>query len=173
MHEKILFSALTLALISACSSNPQEDGNRSVGNMTVIEDQQMPATESAEFGNEASSPPSEAVAKATDDGTSIPPAIRGRWGITAADCTSTHGDAKGLLEIQPATMIFYESRGTLERISEHEPTRIRATFAFEGEGMSWQRDMILDAQDDGQTLIRKELGADAAPSPIAYRRCAH
>ena len=44
-------------------------------------------------------------------------------------------------------------------------------FAFEGEGMNWIRDMTLDVQDDGQTLIRREYGLDAAPGPIRYRRC--
>ena len=34
----------------------------------------------------------------------IPAAIRGRWGLTPADCTSTRGDAKGLLEIGPDTL---------------------------------------------------------------------
>ena len=36
----------------------------------------------------------------TGDGP-IPAALRGRWGMTPADCTSTRGDAKGLLEIGP------------------------------------------------------------------------
>lgn len=101
----------------------------------------------------------------------IPKPVQGRWGLVPADCTSTRGDAKGLLVIDPTTLKFYESRGTLGRVTERDASRIRATFAFEGEGQSWRRDEVLDAQDDGRTLIRRDYGEDAMVGPLKYTRC--
>ena len=101
----------------------------------------------------------------------IPAAAQGRWGLVPADCTSTRGDAKGLLTIDATTLKFYESRGTLGRIADRSNTRLRATFAFSGEGMTWTRDELLDVQDAGKTLVRREYGEDAAPGPFKYPRC--
>ena len=102
----------------------------------------------------------------------IPAALQGRWGMVPADCTSTRGDAKGLLKIDGKTLEFYESVGTLGEVKEQSATRLRATFAFTGEGMSWSRDEVLDVQDNGQTLVRREYGEDASPEPFKYSKCA-
>lgn len=101
----------------------------------------------------------------------IPDALRGRWGLVPADCTSTLGDAKGLLTVTPQMLQFHESRGTLKIIAEQSPTRIVGDFDFTGEGMTWQRRVILDAEDGGRTLVRREFGADAAPDVFRYARC--
>ena len=116
----------------------------------------------------APSPPEDAGTPAP---TELPDSLRGRWGLVPADCTSTRGDAKGLLTITANRLEFYESVGTLDTVMEAEPTRIRALFEFEGEGMTWQREAVLDVQDDGKTLIRREYGDDAAPGPFRYTKC--
>lgn len=116
----------------------------------------------------ASPAPSPSAPPATGD---IPNAVLGRWGLVPADCTSTRGDAKGLLVIEPRLLRFFESRGVLRDIAEVSDTRIRASFTFSGEGMEWQRDEVLDVQDGGKTLIRREYGDEAAPGPFKYSRC--
>ena len=103
--------------------------------------------------------------------TEIPAAIRGRWGMVTADCDPARDDAKGLLTITGNKLEFYESVGTLDTIMEASPTRIRAAFDFEGEGMTWEREAVLDVQDNGATLIRREYGEDAAPGPFRYAKC--
>lgn len=111
-----------------------------------------------------------AVAPATEPST-IPSAIRGRWGLVAADCEPGRADAKGLLEIDPTVLTFYESRGKLDSIREAGPDRIDAGFDFSGEGMTWQRRMVLEVLDGGDTLVRREYGEEAAPGPLRYMRC--
>jgi len=101
----------------------------------------------------------------------VPDALQGRWGLVPADCTSTRGDAKGLLVVEPRILRFYESRGTPKEITEYNESRIRAVFDFSGEGMTWQRDMTLAVEDAGDTLVREEHGEDAAPEPLRYARC--
>ncbi|HTM94874.1 MAG TPA: hypothetical protein VL100_03515 [Croceibacterium sp.] len=109
--------------------------------------------------------PSEATAAG------IPEALRGRWGLVAADCEPGRADAKGLLVISADKLKFYESVGTLGEASERTPERMRASFAFTGEGMNWNREMTLEVQDGGKALVRQEFGADAAPAPLRYIRC--
>jgi len=112
---------------------------------------------------------------ATDSGpieARIPRSLRGRWGLVAADCKSVPGDHQGSLVVSGETLRFYESVGTLGTVVEKDDSRIVGDFAFTGEGESWTRRVVLDGQDDGQTLIRREQGTDAMPGALRYRRCA-
>jgi hypothetical protein len=107
----------------------------------------------------------------TTDPRTIPAAIQGRWGLTEADCEPGRADAKGLLTISGDRLEFYESVGTLDSIDEAGPNRIRADFDFTGEGMTWERDIALDLQDGGQTLVRREYGEGAAADAFSYSKC--
>jgi hypothetical protein len=111
-------------------------------------------------------------APAAPAASTIPLAVQGRWGLVPADCTSTNGDNKGLVTIDATSLKFYESRATLSTIKDVDDDGIEAAFAFTGEGQSWTRDVELDVEDEGKTLIRKEIGADASPTPLKYTRCA-
>ena len=102
----------------------------------------------------------------------IPAAMHGRWGLVAADCTSTRGDAKGLIEVSEKEIRFYESVGRVDTASATGDAGFRASFAFTGEGMEWTRDMQLSLSDDGNTLTRSEFGEDALAEPLIYTKCA-
>jgi len=156
----ISFVLPALLALAAC------DGGTQGADVTTEE-----AAANGDLAENSSVAPVEPDDAGTPAPTEIPAAIRGRWGLVAADCTSTRGDAKGLLEIGATEHEFYESVATLDTIMDAEPTRIRADFDFEGEGMTWEREMVLDVQDDGSTLIRREYGDDAAPGPFRYAKC--
>jgi hypothetical protein len=157
---RTIFLLPALLALAAC------DGGTQGADVTTEE-----AAANGDLAANSSVAPVEPDDAGTPAPTEIPEAIRGRWGLVAADCTSTRGDAKGLLEIDAGRLRFYESVGTLDTVMDAEPTRLRATFDFEGEGMTWEREMVLDVQDDGSTLIRREYGEDAAPGPFRYSRC--
>jgi len=142
------FVALALA---ACSEKPAET-----------------PVDSGSSGSLANSSPATAASSLPS---AIPAAMQGRWGLVPADCTSTRGDAKGLLTIGPADLRFYESVGRLQTVGEGGADTLRATFAFTGEGMEWQRDMALNVQDGGKVLVRREFGAEAASGAFHYQRC--
>ena len=160
--KRISFVLPALIVLAACDNGTQ-------GADTTTE-------EAADQGNLADnssiaptlSPPVDAGTPAP---TEIPTTIRGRWGLVPADCDPARDDAKGLLTITADKLEFYESVGTLDTIMEAEPSRIRAAFDFQGEGMTWQREMVLDVQDGGSTLIRRDYGEDAAPGPLRYAKC--
>ena len=158
------------ALLSACSGNSDHESTDSTSADSAIEDAQ--SSDRATMPETAKAPDDTATSNTVAaELTDIPDAMTGRWGLVAADCDPGRSDAKGLLEISPKGLTFYESRGSLRDIVESEPGRIVANFDFSGEGMSWQRRMALDLQDNGATLIRREYGEDAAPGPFKYRKC--
>lgn len=102
----------------------------------------------------------------------IPPVMRGRWGLVAADCAPGSDVAKGLMEVGAKTLTFYESRASLKSVRTAEPGRIRANFAFSGEGQQWTQDIELRAWNGTTQLIREDRGRDALPGPRTYTRCA-
>lgn len=99
----------------------------------------------------------------------IPAAFHGRWGMVPADCTSTKGDAKGLISIDPTSIKFFESKGTLTKVTLNAPENFTGTFAFTGEGQSWTNSQNLKLTGSSNTLIRSET--DVAQS-YSYKRCA-
>ncbi|MGF7152382.1 hypothetical protein [Novosphingobium gossypii] len=160
-----LASILTLATISGCSS--KSDAPQPTASATETEEvfQETPAPAEASLAaDETEATPAGGLSE-------IPETIRGRWGLVAADCTSTKGDAKGLLEISADQLKFYESVAKLGEIKEAGESRIRGTFDYSGEGQSWTNDVVLDVQDDGKTMIRRDYGKDAMPGPLKYTRC--
>jgi len=151
--KRLIFPLLALAVLAACDSSTPDE------------------TSTPAATGEVAEPQATAIASAEPAPSTIPTAIQGRWGMVPADCDPARDDAKGLLTIGPTKLEFYESVGTLTDIEEASATRIRASFAFTGEGMAWQRDAALEVQDNGQTLIRREYGEDAAPGPLRYSKC--
>jgi hypothetical protein len=151
----LLCAAATLA-IAACSKEP---AGEPVAETTTAAPAEPITTATA------------STAAAEDDQTGIPSGLHGRWALVPADCTSTSGDAKGLLVIDGAMLRFYESRAKLTMIKERDANRVRASYAFSGEGQEWKQDVLLDLQDDGKKLVRRDYGPDAMPGALEYTRC--
>lgn len=162
---KQLLSALAICSLAACSGPDQPENDEALDPVATDELQEASQAVSQAPGSEERA---DTAGQVTDR---LPDAFHGRWGLVPADCTSTLGDAKGLLTIAPTRLEFYESVGTLDDISELGDRRVRADFAMTGEGMSWEREMVLEVEEDGQVLIRRDHGQDAAPEPLRYTRC--
>jgi len=114
--------------------------------------------------------PSQANAAPSPAANGIPKSLQGRWGLVPADCTSDSGDAKGLLTVSPNRLTFYESVATLDEARTATDTMIDARFDFSGEGQSWTSELQLSSSD-GRTMLRRDFGPDAAPTPLTYTRC--
>ena len=99
----------------------------------------------------------------------IPAAFHGRWGMVPADCTSTRGDAKGLIAIDGNSIKFYEARAMLTKVILNAPENFTGTFAFTGEGQSWTNDQNLKLTGSSNTLVRSEAGVSQS---YTYQRCA-
>ena len=105
--------------------------------------------------------------------TSIPAEFHGRWGLTPADCTSTRGDAKGLLTINDARLTFYESKGTLDKILGATATSFDANYGFSGEGQSWERVERLKMVDGKLNRRTDAKAGQEPPVDLTYSRCAN
>ena len=122
--------------------------------------------------NASGEPPVNAALPATPDAiartpaASIPAALHGRWGLTPADCTSTRGDAKGLIIVTADGVQFYESRAIPVRNVNTSGDSISADFAFTGEGQSWTKYQAL--QIEREKLVRTESSPMAS---FTYARC--
>jgi hypothetical protein len=94
----------------------------------------------------------------------IPAQYRGRWGLVRADCTSTRGDAKGLITVSDRTVRFYEATATLKEQLPSMGGRFTGAFSHTGEGQSWET--VTSFARQGDTLTRTE-GAQG----FSYTRC--
>ena len=96
----------------------------------------------------------------------IPQALQGRWGLSPGDCTTTRGDAKGLLVVGSNELRFYESRAVPAAGIAADADSISGTFDFTGEGQSWTKYQSLSI--DGHRLIRAEINPNTS---FSYARC--
>lgn len=162
---KPICSVALLALALAACQQPND------GNIAIDETN----TASAEF---ETLPPDETVTNETGDNTAeaelpttllIPAAFHGRWGMVPGDCTSTRGDAKGLITVNGDGIKFYESQAKLTKVTLSAPENFTGTFAFSGEGQNWTNSQNLKLTGSSNTLVRSET--DVLQS-YTYKRCA-
>ncbi len=157
MQRTLLAAASAALALSACSKGQDP--------AAIKTDPAL--TEAARI--DAAEPASEGAAEQAEK--SIPMAMRGRWGLVPADCTSTKGDAKGLMTIDAGSIRFYESVAKLAKVDQRSETALKAGYAFSGEGMDWKRDMTLALQPGGKVLIKQEFGEGAPAGPYKYAHC--
>jgi hypothetical protein len=158
---KQIFAAAMLLALAGCQQDNDDNIAIDETNGAKTEIEILPPDEGNDQTAEAN-----AIAPPT---VPIPAAFHGRWGMTPGDCTSTRGDAKGLIAIDASSIKFYESRGTLTKVTGDFPENFTGTFAFTGEGMNWTNSQNLKLTGSSNTLIRKQ--SDVA-QPFTYKRCA-
>ena len=103
--------------------------------------------------------------------TSIPTAFQGRWGLVPADCTSTRGDAKGLLTIADTRLTFYEARGTLTKVIGATADSFDARYGFSGEGQTWDRTERFKLADGKLNRRTDAEQGQEPPVNLNYVRC--
>ena len=153
-------SCLAFLAIVACSGNDPVDDK--AGRTAGLPDINATAPSAAGEPHKDTVPAKPLPAAAT----AIPAALQGRWGLTPADCTSSLGDAKGLLVINGNELRFYESRAVPAADIDADADSISGTFAFTGEGQSWTRFEALKV--DKGVLTRTETKPTAS---FSYAKC--
>lgn len=165
IETRILALAAALSL-AACGRNDPVDEN-------ADEAAALPAPPSVETSDPSgAAPPPNAAAQPepgnarSNSAATIPAQLRGRWGLAPGDCTSTRGDAKGLLIVGDRELRFFESRSVPVGNVESDDDHFSADFAFTGEGMNWTKFQSLELQDG--KLVRTESTPMAT---YTYARC--
>ena len=143
-----------LALLGATACDNSDPVAKGAGNAAGL-----PAPAEVQTSDPSGAPPPDNSmtparpgAGATTPAAAIPAFMHGRWGLTPADCTSTRGDAKGLLIVTADRLTFYESRAVPTGNVKTSPDSFSADFSFTGEGQTWNRYQSLEKQ--GDKLVR-------------------
>jgi hypothetical protein len=152
-----------LAVVACSGRDPVDDKAKNTAGLPTINEPAPDATPDA-----TGAPPANAVAAQPlpTAATKVPASLHGRWGLTPGDCTSTRGDAKGLLIVGPADLKFYESRAVPGPDTQTSSDSISGNFAFTGEGQTWTKFQALERQ--GDQLVRTESNPMAS---FTYARC--
>lgn len=157
-----LVACLGMVAVVGCGGrDPVAKEADNTAGLPAIDDAVPDATGAAPESAPASSAAPPATAGAT-----IPAALHGRWGLTPEDCTSTRGDAKGLLVLGPSDIRFYESRAVPAADARPGKDSITGNFTFTGEGQTWTNFQALELR--GQELVRTESNPVAS---FTYARC--
>jgi hypothetical protein len=154
-----LFVIVTMSWLVACSGRDPVADNAVAVN--------LPATVTAPTPQ--GGPPAnatEALTRPAGPAVAIPAALRGRWGLTPGDCTSTRGDAKGLIVVTAGDIKFYESRAVPSPGVTADNDSIVGNFAFTGEGQSWTKFETFELRNN--SLVRTESNPAASYN---YAKC--
>jgi len=155
----------------ACGKNEpvDDDAENTAGLGEVVAEANATAEAVHEVADETPTAPDgnsgEPTTVSPTPGAIIPAQYQGRWGMVPGDCTSTRGDAKGLITVGDTSIRFYESTATLTRQRPAKATSFAGLFAFRGEGQSWEKEMTFTR--NGDTLVRAE-----PDGRFTYKRCA-
>jgi len=155
------------ALLSCSSSGPVAKGAGNTVSVAPASSKPLPAAD-ASGGPPATQTAPEPIPAAAGASPvpDLPAGMLGRWGMTPGDCTSTRGDAKGLLIIEPQLLRFYESRAVPTADVQGDNTSASGTFQFTGEGQSWSKYESLQLQKT--LLVRTESNPTAS---FTYAKC--
>ena len=168
------FALLAVASAAACRPSASDQNIIIDNNVAANADiETLPPDESSAANIANGAVP--AVAAEQVRVTAIPAAFHGRWGMVEGDCTSTRGDAKGLMVIGRDSIRFYESVAKPAQLTLVGDRRIDGNYTATGEGQTWTMLMQLALSADGNSLTRTVDEGDSAPSPggnrFTYRRC--
>lgn len=150
-----------MAVVGCGGRDPVDKHADNTAGLPSINDAVPDATGAAPEGAPASSGAAPSAA-----GAAIPAAFHGRWGLSPEDCTSTRGDAKGLLIVGPSDIRFYESRAVPTGNARAGADSIRGDFTFTGEGQTWTKFQALTLK--GGKLVRTESNPVAS---FTYALC--
>ena len=158
---KTFLTCLAFAMVAACSRpDPVADDVANADSLPTLNEVEASPTGAPPVNAEATD------GEAPTPASGIPSALQGRWGLTPADCTSTKGDAKGLLIVDTGSLKFYESRAVPSPGIQTSPDSVAGNFAFTGEGQEWTKYETLERKD--HKLVRTERDPVAT---FTYVRC--
>ena len=170
---RLLFGLIPLAFMlgaAACEKNKPvaKDAENAAGLDAVVAEAN--ATAKAVRAQADPAPPApgtnqkKPMVPSPTPGDVIPAPYQGRWGLAPGDCTSTRGDAKGLMTVGDTRIKFYESTATLTERRPAIATSFSGLFAFRGEGQAWEKVMTFTRTGD----MLKRADQDGT---FTYRRC--
>jgi hypothetical protein len=159
---RLPLTSLVLALAVAGCGKPDPVDQKAAGAAAELPEVNAPAPSATGEPRVATAP----ARPLPEPAAAIPAALQGRWGLSPGDCTTTRGDAKGLLVVSPSELRFYESRAVPAGGVTTDANSIAGNFAFTGEGQSWTKYESLKVERD--VLTRTQTKPTAS---FSYAKC--
>lgn len=161
-------------LLAACSAS-QADYNQVEVRPKEAEADAMIANAAGEKGPRALAlegvPVSTPTPRAGGDNT-LPATFQGYWGIRPTDCELANVNATGRVNIDGATVRFFESRAQIGNANALSPFEYEVALQFSGEGRRWTRVDRLKLGAGGTRLVRQEIvPGQPQPQTTTYQRC--
>ncbi len=134
-----------------------------------------PPSSSAPASSSASSEPTEMEDPVLAD--EIPAALQGRWvtvadGETPGQCTEDVAAEGRIVEVEATKISSFAWYGDLKSVEESDANSIVATFDYADDSDTpLTVKMSLETDDDGQTLLLRDIGDDLNTEPTQYGRC--
>ena len=164
---RLILTLFACLAVTACSEpGPVAKGARNTVALTATRQPTPHANATGAPPANRADVPAVPAATAANPAPELPAAMRGRWGLTPMDCTSTRGDAKGLMVVGASDLKFYESRAVPTGDVQVDERSASGTFHFTGEGQSWSKYEALQIQKD--LLVRTESNPTAS---FTYAKC--
>ncbi|MGB7418656.1 MAG: hypothetical protein WA918_05705 [Erythrobacter sp.] len=157
------FLILTIILaLTACNQQEQGPVDSEVSPTSGLDDEQtLPGERS--LADETLTGPTRAAA----DLDHIPQPFHGVWDSPDGSCDPA-SDLR--VEIGARSITFYESIGSVERVTANASDAVTVALDMQGEGETWKDTLILTLSNEGETLTPRnaDLSAQAA---LTLARC--
>jgi len=159
---------LPVLLLAACSGGEEPSNNGAEQATTTTEP--VPSNATLDVQNRVVPLPQASASPIA--ATEFPRAFRGRWALGANECDPANAAvAKGLMTIEAARVVHYESRATPGAIEIASPTKLTAELGFTGEGQEWTRRATWTLLDGGKTLTAETDDPEPPMRVLTYQRC--
>ena len=101
--------------------------------------------------------------------TAIPARFLGVWDSVEGNCTAT-SDLR--MDVRPREIEFYESLGTVEKVTVESPQAALITLDMAGEGETWQVTNRFVLIEGGARLVAEPVGEDDGNyKPMPLKKC--
>lgn len=141
--------AFALLLLAACSDESVKVDNALDQTLPNSQQPPLPGNDIAPAAP-ATKPRVDAGPSTTVTPNTVPAALLGRWTGAQDDCADKAAELE--LRVNPTTLVFHESVGTVTTIEPAADGRMIVQADFTGEGESWTRRLLLHPSADGQRL---------------------
>ena len=161
MADSVLFRSIAfgaILVLGACSNNTSEADQ-------IAPDDASTVTSRSEATGASSPQP----ANTSEEVTAIPAQFLGVWDSVEGNCRAA-SDLR--MDVRPREIEFYESLGTVEKVTVESPQAALITLDMAGEGETWQVTNRFVLSEGGARLVAEPVGeSDGNYKPMPLKKC--
>ena len=165
MIRTILLATAAFAL-AACSSEPEQQTENADAFADRIGAEGTPAPDASPTSSLGGPPPPPMAQLGAPK--PVPAKFQGVWDYIDGTC-ARESDLR--IEIGTGSMLFYESRGTINGFEQPDPDTLVLNLAMEGEGERWEERTRVTLVEGGRFLETSDVSGYGSGQAIRRKRC--